>query len=286
VLTVNLAGMWMSGSRNSFLCAIIGTAAVVIAMWQVLGTQARRQFVIAVAGSVALLAIVLTAADAVGPARRLAELPDTPTAVLREIFERPPYGPTAMRMVREYPAAGVGIGAYQIISPDYWRQMADQTLPFDTAQNWWRHQATELGLLGALTLFAWSGVIAWTVLVARPRRPGVTTTIVRGVVIALGVSSIVHVPTQTPLVLLWFLFLLAWLAVDLCEPVPLAVPPRVMNARIANTSSARIHRSGWMTARRSGGPGSMRGFAFRDVDDSSSCACGRIIRTSPNGRWR
>jgi hypothetical protein len=229
-LTINLAGMWMSGSRNSLLCAIIGTAAVLVAMWQVLGTQARQRFVIALGGSMALLAIVLGAADAVGPARRLAELPDTPTAIIREVLERPPYGPTAMRMVRDYPAAGVGIGAYQIISPDYWRQMADQMLPFDTAQNWWRHQATELGLLGAMTLFLWSGVIAWTVLMARPRRPGVTTTIVRGVVIALGVSSIIHVPTQTPLVLLWFLFLLAWLVVGLCEPVPLGLPRRMISA--------------------------------------------------------
>jgi hypothetical protein len=89
--------------------------------------------------------------------------------------------------------------------------MANDALAFDTAQNWWRHQLTELGVIGALPLFLWSAVIAWTALTARARAGReFETTVIRGLIIAIGLASFIHVPTQTPLVLLWFFLLLAW----------------------------------------------------------------------------
>jgi hypothetical protein len=206
VLIVNTAGVWMSGSRTAALCALAGSAAVVAATWKSHGGGARRRYALGAAATAALLLIVVFAAGAVGPARRLAELPDTPAAALREVLTRGPYGTTALQILRDFPASGVGIGAYQLIAPDYWRRVADDVLPFDTAQNWWRHQAAELGIIGGLIPFIWSAVIAWTVATARAA-PGV------------GLASITHMPTQTPLVLLWFLLLLGWFCVGLTEPV-------------------------------------------------------------------
>lgn len=243
VLLVNLASVWMSGSRTAALCALIGTVAILLALWNTVGIESRRPLVITAAASAVVLAALFFAAGASGPVRRLAELPDSPTRALSDVFTRGPYGTTALRILEDYPASGVGIGSYQLIAPDYWRQLADNMLPFDTAQNWWRHQATELGLIGALTLFAWSALIAWMVISApaRPEQRAVAT-IVRGVIVAIGVTSFTHMPTQTPLVLLAFLYLLGWFAVALRAPH--ADAPRWLTGRgawIAATSLALIY---------------------------------------------
>jgi hypothetical protein len=227
VLLLNLGGLWMSGSRVAALCAGIGVAALLVGLWKTLDVIGRRHLVVGVAAGATGIAVLVLAADAIGPARRLAELPDTPRAALGEILNRRGYGETALDMIRDHPLAGVGIGSYQIFAADYWRQLRDDFLPFDTSQNWWRHEATELGVLGSLSLFLWSGLIAWTVITARAAPDQILTgTVVRGVLIALGVCSIVQMPTNTPIVLLWFLLLLAWFVVDLRDPVarPVRMP--------------------------------------------------------------
>jgi hypothetical protein len=239
VLLLNLAGVWMSGSRTAALCALIGSGAVLAGLWNTVVGASRRRVVIAAAGSAAVLALLFLAAGASGPVRRLAELPDSPGQALSDVFTRGPYGTTALRIVEDYPASGVGIGSYQLIAPDYWRQLADNLLPFDTAQNWWRHQASELGLIGGLTLFVWSALIAW-MMVSAPARAGerAMATVVRGLIIAIGVTSFTHMPTQTPLVLLAFLFLVAWFAIALRAPTTDA--PRWLTVRSAWIAAAGL----------------------------------------------
>jgi hypothetical protein len=220
VLLVNLAGLWMSGARVAALCAGIGVAALLVALWKTLDAAGRRRLTIGVAAAATGVAVLVLAADAIGPIRRIAELPDTPRGALAAALFRGEYGRTAVEMIRDYPLSGVGIGSYQIFAADYWRQLADDVLQFDTSQNWWRHEAAELGLFGSLSLFLWSGLLAWTLVTARAA-PGqiLTATVVRGVLIALGVCSIVQMPTNTPIVLLWFLLLLAWFMVGLRDEV-------------------------------------------------------------------
>jgi hypothetical protein len=55
------------------------------------------------------------------------------------------------------------------MAPDYWRTMAQDKLPFDNAQNWWRHQVAELGVVASLPVLIWSLLIAWLVLTRRSR---------------------------------------------------------------------------------------------------------------------
>ena len=210
VTAINVAGLWMSGARVSALCGVLAIGALAAAMWR---TGGFRRVVGVAAAATGVAAIVIVASGAIGPVKRLFERPAGATGGFASIvLLREPYGPVAHDIIRDYPIAGVGLGMYQHLAADYWRREADEELPFDNAQNWWRHQATELGLLGGLPLFLWSGVLAWQVLFGRSRRERVfEATLVRGLLFALGVCSIVQVPTQTPVVLLWFMVLVAWL---------------------------------------------------------------------------
>lgn len=225
VLLLNLAGVWMSGSRVPFFGAGIGVAALMLGLWTTVTAAGRTRLVVLAATGVLGLTVVLLAGGTIGPLRRLAELPPAPMDALAAAVNRPPYGETAMQMLRDYPITGVGIGSYQIFAPDYWRQRADDALPFDSAQNWWRHEVAELGVLGGFTLFVWSLAIAWTVVTTRTSRDqALTATVVRGLLIASGICSIVQMPTHAPLVLLWFLLLLAWLVSGLRDPWREAAP--------------------------------------------------------------
>jgi len=219
VLAVNLAALWMSGSRTATVCAVIGVIAVARATWQSADVQQRRRLPLVAAAMTVVIALLIVATGAIGPARRLFELPSGSGSVINNVFNRGAYGATAMEIITNYPLTGVGTGSYQELAPDYWRRMGNDELPFDNAQNWWRHQAAELGLLGGLPLLLWSGLIAWRVIVAKPAAGReFQATLVRGLLLAIGVCSLIQVPTQTPAVLLWFMTLLAWLPGLIVKP--------------------------------------------------------------------
>ncbi len=203
ILAVNWAGVWMSGSRTALVCAVIG--ALGVAAWLVRGSD-RRPSPRLLAGfaiiAVALAGLVL-ASDAVGPLARLRETPVT-RAGLRSLWDRGGYGVIALQMLRDHPWTGVGLGTYHVLASDYWRRISDLALPFDNAQNWWRHQLAEMGVLGTLPLFAWSLALAAGALRrGAPDAPSARP-IARMLLAGLGLSSLLGVPTQNPVVLLWF----------------------------------------------------------------------------------
>jgi len=108
-------------------------------------------------------------------------------------------------MVRDYPLTGVGIGSFNWMAPDYWRAIANDKLPFDNAQNWWRHQVAELGLIASLPILFWSVWMAWLVVTRRATgAQRIETQTLRGLLIGIGAASLVGMPTQNPLVLLMF----------------------------------------------------------------------------------
>jgi hypothetical protein len=112
--------------------------------------------------------------------------------------------------------------------------MTGRVLALDSAQNWWRHEFAELGLLGGGAIVLWSIVAGWRLLVARVSPDGlVAATTLRALLIGMIVASFVQVPTQNPVVLLWFFVAVAWLAAltglaDRIEP-----------------TSQRTHRIAW-----------------------------------------
>jgi hypothetical protein len=217
ILIVNVIGMWMSGSRTALLAGVAGMVAVGVASWSTSHKVTRRVLPLTAAAVAVLAAVGLFAGRAIGPVGRLFDAPVGATSRLMELWTRGGYGTAALMMIREHPFAGIGLGAFHVFVPDY-RVFVGQTLPFDNAQNWWRHQAAELGILGGTMLFAWSGVLIWKVLFGRTApRQEFTARAVRGLLVALGLCSLLGMPTQSPLVLLWFMLLVAWLTVAITD---------------------------------------------------------------------
>lgn len=216
VFAVNAVGLWMSGSRT----ALVGAAAGVLGLAAVAafgrgrdtGDQRQRRasrIAAALAAMVLVVGALIMAGGAIGPLRRIAEVPRS-RAGLSELWNRGGYGTIAVQMLRETPWTGVGPGMYHVIAPDYLRVSKQMTLAFDNAQNWWRHQASELGALGALPVLAWSALLAAGVLVARARHGRSDAWLPRALLAGIGLASLVGMPTQNPIVLLWFFALVAW----------------------------------------------------------------------------
>jgi hypothetical protein len=214
VFAMNFAGMWLSGSRTAALvCGLVGTGALFIGLWRERRSapSSSPPLGLWMAGGLAVLAVVLIAGTA-SPIRRALDIPPG-RAGLMSLWDRGGYGPIALRMTREYPLTGVGAGSYRVLAPDYHRAMANDALPLDNAQNWWRHQIAELGVFGGALIIAFSVLVAWRVVTGRERDHDVASaSTVRGLLIGLGVTSFFGMPTQNPLVLYWFLGLVAWFA--------------------------------------------------------------------------
>jgi hypothetical protein len=214
VFAVNFAGMWLSGSRTALLCGVIGTAALIVGLWRERRVSSAPSIRAAVWIPAALLAVfaIVMLTPAASPIERALDIP-LGRAGLRELWNRGGYGPIALQMTREFPLVGVGAGTYRILAPDYWRAMANDALPPDNAQNWWRHQVAELGVFGGALIVAFSVLVAWRVLAGREGTPDVASaSTVRGLLIGLGITSLFGMPTQSPLVLYWFFGLVAWFA--------------------------------------------------------------------------
>src|SRR5688572_19570899 len=228
VLALNWAGVWVSGSRTALLCAVFGAAGLAIGMWRDRGqdTRARGRAIglIAAAGAVSL---VIFSTAAVGPLKRTDGTAVTPDRRgLSDLWHRGGYGSVAVEMIGEYPLTGVGPGAYRYLAPDYWRVIDDSRLEPDNAQNWWRHQAAEMGVLGSVLVLLWSLALAWHLVTERARAtqelPGWT---VRGLRAGIGTCSLVGMPTQSPILLLWFFFLVAWLVAATASNQSVSSPP-------------------------------------------------------------
>ena len=213
-LGINWLGLWMSGSRTALVCGIVGTLALAASVMRS-GAPSRRGFRwVAWTTAAVVVTGLLWSSAAVGPLQRLRAVNEMRTAeAVQRLWNRGGYGTIALQMIREYPLTGVGLGTYHWLAADYWRVQTDQALPFDNAQNWWRHQIAEFGVVGALPLVAWSGCLFWLIVSRRRDETHATASIpVRGLLIGLGLISLVGMPTQNPLVTMWFLYLAAWLA--------------------------------------------------------------------------
>jgi hypothetical protein len=217
VFLVNAIGLWMSGSRTALVGAVAGTLGLAaIALFGRRGEASAspalrkpsRLGAMILAGVVVLAALV-AAGSAIGPVRRIAEVPLS-RAGLADLWSRGGYGTIAVQMLRETPWTGVGPGMYHVIAPDYWRVSRQMTLAFDNAQNWWRHEAAELGILGALPVIAWSLLLAAGLLLAAPRDGRSDALLPRALLAGVGAASLLGMPTQNPIVLLWFFALVAW----------------------------------------------------------------------------
>jgi hypothetical protein len=200
------SAVWVTGSRTAFgLAAIISGFAVIalsMAARDRSGMRITRRGV-PVLGAV-VLALVLLVANlnftASGPIQRLSEAApgwslESVRAFALEMWNRNRYGEVATSMIREYPWFGVGISGFPVLVSDFALRASGTGLTPDNAQNWYRHQFVEFGLIGSLAWIVW--VVAFAVFVLKRRRDGPAVLwIPRGMLIGFAFISLVGMPAQ------------------------------------------------------------------------------------------
>ncbi len=217
-LALSWFGVWVSGSRSALLAGVFLLTAIAWAIWRTLALRSDRTRLMVAGGMLAVVITVLLLAagtTTTGPVQRL--LPTLPTAsytsmvdFLAEIWNRNGYGTVAARMFADSPVVGSGVGSFHTLVPDYAYVMDLGRLAPDNAQNWFRHELAELGLLGS------AGWIAWLVLlVVVLWRPGIGSQalpagLVKAVLVALALASLVGMPTQNTALLFTFWTLVFW----------------------------------------------------------------------------
>jgi hypothetical protein len=248
-LALNWAGAWMSGSRTAMVCGAFGTLLLV---YELLRGGRRddsaRETPSLLAGVAVVVLLLAIGAGAIGPLKRVAEGAG-PGVSLRDLWTRGGYGSVATRMIRDYPLTGVGIGSFNWMAPDYWRIMAQDKLPFDNAQNWWRHQVAELGVVASLPILIWSLLIAWLVLTRRSRPDArIETQTLRGLLVGIGAASLLGMPTQNPIVLLIFFYIAARFEMLTSVPIESGPAPDFNKATSGQNAGphVRADRLGWI----------------------------------------
>jgi hypothetical protein len=201
-----LGALWATGSRMALLAALIGYGSTMLASFRLRSWRNR----VMVLGSAVVLAAVVSAIGlsmpTTGPIGRIKKsLPDPSwkavTAFAKnELFDRgAPFGTVSVELIATYPVAGVGVGCFEHLFPDYAYRIDQFRRPVENAQSWYRHQLAELGVLGSAGWLVWFAAFGWWVLRTRAEgRAGLRLAAIRGALIAIAVVSIVSMPTRNP----------------------------------------------------------------------------------------
>ena len=215
-------GLWASGSRSALLAgsiALVGVARYA-GRWRPAGIPRRQVAALLGVGLIVIAMLAVTAVRVDNPVSRLARLaPDDAGAVgswLAHVWERESYGTAANRMLRDSPVVGVGVGSYHALVPDYAQALVGRRLPPDNAQNWFRHQLVELGLLGSLGWIVWVAGLVYLIAAGQyePDRE-VQAGVLRWLLLALGAASFVGVPTLNATAAFGFWVLAVWFVLQL-----------------------------------------------------------------------
>ncbi|MDQ3068750.1 MAG: O-antigen ligase family protein [Acidobacteriota bacterium] len=215
--------LWGTGSRMALLAALVGISLAVYAA--VRGGRGRigTGKLIAGVGGVAGLVIVLgvVARFETDPvSRTIASLPRHDRESIEKFVEFEfwnrfgPFGTGSLRMIRDSPLLGVGAGTFEPIYVDYAYVVTNGRTRshFDNAQNWFRHQLAELGLLGGLGWMIWSAMFAAFVWRTAPAREGLTeATGVKAAIVSLVLMSLISMPSRNIFVALSFWVFAFWL---------------------------------------------------------------------------
>jgi O-antigen ligase len=218
-------GVWATGSRTALLGALIALLAGVhlIVTGSPFAGRKRAAILLAAVAAAIAGAVLVWQPPATGPLRRIKSLlPDLSTSSLKsagwELWARNGYGLAAVAAIRDSPFPGVGVGSFHLLSPVYAKVATGARLPYDNAQNWYRHQLAELGILGSAGWAAWVALFAGRLL----RRPPADVPRTRYLpaayaVVGLGAASMLGMPGQSLHVTLAFWTLAFWVLL-LSEP--------------------------------------------------------------------
>lgn len=117
-------------------------------------------------------------------------------------------------MIRDYPLAGIGVGAFHTVVHYFALESAGLRIPPDNAQNWFRHQLAEFGILGSIGWVLWVVTFLCRLGFRSGERPEAA---LRGPIIGLTLASLVGMPGQDPAVALTFWVLAFWYAMKTGE---------------------------------------------------------------------
>jgi hypothetical protein len=214
-------GVWGSGSQSALLLSALVGAGALYGVWRL--PQVRRA---PGAGWVAALAVVAVVAgavvvnrggsSAVGPVARLQmrwnqAMSGGPNGLANVLWQRDGYGTAATAMIQRFPLTGVGVGMFNSLVVDESELIGLGPSSPDNAQNWFRHQLAEMGLLGCV------GWIVWLVFyLPALRRPAETHSsalgmyVLRAALVGLGLVSLIGMPTQNAAALVTFWSFVFW----------------------------------------------------------------------------
>jgi hypothetical protein len=167
------------------------------------------------------------------------------------LWERFGYGLAAIEMVKEHPAAGVGVGMFHTLVHDF-GTLRGYGLSADNAQAWLRHLVAELGILGTIPALWWCVVCAM-LMFARPgpRADRLSVGLLRGVLICFFVASIFGVPGQAMAVVVTFWVFVFWLLIERAdEDVAPAGVAWTRKAAIAAALLIAIHAGATLASAR------------------------------------
>jgi hypothetical protein len=221
-VTATWLAVWASGSRTAFAAAVLVTGFSLATQYAARGdvpVKAAVPRLLLAAGLVIGLLVLLANANLalVGPVTRVREtLPGLSAGSVRdfvvEMWNRNRYGSAAGAMIREFPGLGVGVGSFHLFVSDFAKLSSPGgALPPDNAQNWYRHQFAELGLLGSLGWIVWVFFFARFVLAHHGSSPPAAWT-VRGMLLAFAMISLLGMPGQDFSVSMTFWTIAFWYA--------------------------------------------------------------------------
>lgn len=198
-----LAGVAASGSRTG-LAALVVSA--VVATLVVLRPRGRVAAVLVLAMLVFATVRFSMTQDETTEGHAFGRLAGTlrrviaggGAGVLDVAWRRDGYGPASMAVIADHPWVGVGPGALGNVISDYGQAALGLRLPPDNAQNWWRQQLAELGVIGGF------GPVLCSVLALlavhrswRRTRAGAARA---APLVVLGLMGLVSPPTQHPVI--------------------------------------------------------------------------------------
>jgi hypothetical protein len=226
-LPLSWLAVWASGSRSALPIAAL--ALVIIVSWWARSNTSRRVVPLAVvAGTLVLLAVAGVIAgrgSGVNSPMARATVYFAPrwslewaSQTVSKLQSRDGYGTLSSAVIQEFPEVGIGVGAFHGMVPLFAWKLWHRYLVPDNAQNWFRHQLAELGIIGSLGWLLW---VAWFLALlafgrAKSERP-LTAGVVRGVLVGFGLISLVGMPGQDVSVGFTFWALAFW-SFALLEP--------------------------------------------------------------------
>jgi hypothetical protein len=233
-LLLTVGGVWVSGTRTGLAALLIILAAAAFEHWRSWRSRPDRSINIrrlaaGVAGALAIVVVAVLALRAsstttVADRGLLDHLPlvghQSIGRTLNDwIWERFGYGPAAIRMLREHPVSGVGVGAFHTLAHDFGKLEGYDIVP-DNAQSWVRHMLAELGVLGSIP-WAWWCVLFGATLFRSPRVEGAgdpdrrfTSGVLRGALIGFAVASLFGMAGQSMPVIITFWVFVFWFTLE------------------------------------------------------------------------